>query len=734
VTPARPVAQPGAQRTLPARPRPILPAVEPGAPAVLRHGALTLVADASGDVRPDARGLGLYHGDTRLLATLAVLLDGRRPALLGGSGATDRDLVQLTNRDPLDLPASRPAGSALPMTSLGITRHRRLGPGGLRERLRVANFTTARQTVALTLLLDSDAADIFELRGYQRPRRGMPDPIEVGPDAVRFGYLGLDGRRLRTTVAFDVAPGRIESAAAGEDASVAVVWDLVIGPGEAVEVGWRVKAAWTPRHPPGARLEARRPRQARRRPAVALQTDDALLNRVLARGLADISLLETAGPGPGEGFLAAGVPWYATLFGRDSILAALFLLPFRADLAAATLRALAGLQAMARGDDDEAEPGKIIHEFRTGEMAATGEVPFARFYGTADATPLWLLLLADHHAWTGDDGLLDDLWPNALRAVGWLEQQLAGDGLIWYRARTPHGPRNQGWKDSEDSVRDRRGTVAQPPVALIEVQAYAVGACRAVSRLADRRGDVALGIRLRRLAGDLAQRVEERFWRPELDRYAMALGGAGRAADALASNVGHALWQGALPQAGAAAAARDLAGSRLSSGWGLRTYAAGQPGYNPIGYHLGTVWPHDTAIAVAGLRRYGFDRASAVLADGLLDAARAFPLHRLPEAFCGFPREEMPDPVPYPVACAPQAWAAAAPFMVLRAMLGLEADAPARALRMVRPTLPRGVGAMSLRGLRVGDASVDVRIAARRGAPRVEVTRRRGDLTVRVTR
>jgi glycogen debranching enzyme len=722
-----------AARTLPPRRRPVERAADLRSTAVLRHGALALVADPLGDIRPDPRGLGLYLGDTRVLSSIVLLVDGRQPLLLQPDpGGSDRGSIQLANPELVSSAARSNGTGSLPAQSVGIRRDRALDASGLHESVHIANFTTGHVTLDVGLLLDFDAADIFEIRGYARSERGWLEEIEID-DGVRFAYQGRDGRRLTTTVSFDAPPERIVAAPDDSDGSVASVWHLSLEGGGFVSLAWTVAAEWTPPRPRGLVLRPERP--ARGRGAIAdahFEADDGLLNSVVARSLADVDQLETAGPGPGESFLAAGVPWFATLFGRDALISALFLLPVRPSVAADTLRTLGRLQATGRHDAQDAEPGKILHELRTGEMAATGEVPFARYYGTADATPLWLLLLAAHHAWTGDDRLVAQLWPKALRAVAWLEAKLAYGGLVSYQTRAPNGLRNQGWKDSADSVRDRTGAIAEPPIALIEVQAYAIGAFRAMAGLADRRGDDALATRLRGRGEALRERLETEFWCPDLDRYAMAIYGAGQRADALASNVAHALWQGVVGEDRAARVARDLAGPGMDSGWGLRTYAAGQPGYNPMSYHVGSVWPHDVAIAIAGLRRYGFDAEAAKLANGLLDAARAFPMFRLPEVFCGFGRDEADQPVAYPVSCAPQAWAAAAPFFVLEALLGLEADAPGRILRVVRPILPRPVRRLTVTGLRVGDAEVDLQFGSGRSAVDVEVLRRRGDLAVHV--
>jgi len=769
------------RQTLPARARPIIKATDLGSTAVLRHGALTLVADPFGDLHVDGRGLGLYHGDTRILSGLAFLLDGLRPTLLEpDAGGSDRGVVQLTNPELRNDPAVVPGSASLATQSLGIRRERVLDANGFRERVFITNHTMFRQDVTSALLLDADGADIFEVRGYSRAARGRLQPVEVDDAEVVFAYAGLDGLELRTTVVFDHAPDDIGSPPADREGSVSAGWRHRIEPDGVAQLGWSVRAAWhrvdtgvqvtggiatptvssgsPPTEGPSAargptatdgppaddspaprqerapatveRLEARRSPDADRPEPTRFESDDELVNLMLARGLADVQLLETGGPTPGESFIAAGVPWFATLFGRDAITTALFMLPVVPGLARSTLEVLARRQAKVRDDWRDAEPGKILHELRTGEMARTGELPFSPYYGSVDATPLWLLLLAETHAWTGDDRLVDDLWPHALAALGWLEGPAMRDGFVQYERRSERGLANQGWKDSRDSVRDRTGAIAEAPIALLEVQCYTIAAFRAMSAQAVRRGEQDLASHLATAATELSARLEAAFWVPDLDRYAMALDGSGRPSDALASNVGHGLWTGALDRHRVAAVARDLAGPRMSSGWGLRTFASGQPGFNPLGYHLGTVWPHDTAIAVSGLRRYGHDAEAVELASGLLDAARTFPLFRFPELFCGFDRTDTGVPVAYPVACAPQAWAAASPFLLFRALLGISANAPAHELQIVRPMLPRPLRSLTVTGLRVGDATVDLLFHRWRGSTSAEVLRRTGDITV----
>lgn len=731
-----PAARP---RTLPAIPRRIVKASDLGSTAVLRLGALTLVADPFGDLHPDTRGLGLYLGDTRVLSTLAILVDGRRPTLLEPDlGGRDRGVIQMTNPELRNDPTLSAISASLATQSLGIRRERTLAADGFRERVFVANYTLARQELTFAVLLDVDGADIFEVRGYPREERGALLPIEIEPWGPAFCYVARDGLALRTSIRFDPHPGDIGSPANPGDGAVKASWRVVIEPGDTVTLAWHVASAWDepasrdPSTPP-ERLEASRTPAGGEPPVAArFESDDEVVNLMLNRGLADLRLLETSGPGPGESFVAAGVPWFATLFGRDAILTSMFALPLLPDLARSTLEVLARRQATERDDWRDAEPGKILHELRTGEMARVGELPFTPYYGTVDATPLWLLLLAETFAWTADDALVDRLWPNVLAALGWLQGPAIRDGFVRYECRSTQGLRNQGWKDSHDSIRDSLGRIAEPPIALIEAQCYTIAAFRAIAVLAVRRDEVQLAEQLRVSADELADRVETDFWLPDLKRYAMAIDGAGRPADALASNVGHGLWVGALDPARAAHVAHDLAGPHMSSGWGLRTFGQGQPGYNPLGYHIGSVWPHDTAIAVAGLKRYGFTAEAVGLASGLLGAGRHFPMFRFPELFCGFAKGDTGVPVAYPVACAPHAWAAAAPFMLFRSLLGLEADAARRELRIIQPTLPQPMRKLVISGLRVGDAEVDLLFQSWRGTTSAEILRRTGDLTVEV--
>jgi glycogen debranching enzyme len=460
------------------------------------------------------------------------------------------------------------------------------------------------------------------------------------------------------------------------------------------------------------------------------ETSHLVTQRALDRGLDDLDQLLNHGPA-GDPFVAAGVPWYSCLFGRDSLITSLQLLPLNAAVARDTLVLLARLQATSTDEWRDAQPGKILHELRTGEMARANEIPFTPYYGTIDATPLWLMLLDEYQRWTADDELVDQLWPHALAAVAWLDDcgDLDGDGLIEYHRASERGLTNQGWKDSWDAISMRDGTLATPPIALVEVQAYAYAGRQGIARLAELRGDTDLAARQRQRAERLRGQFEEEFWMADAGIYALALDGAKRQVDAIASNAGHALWAGICTPERAADVARALTSEDMWSGWGIRTLSTTTGGYNPIGYHSGSVWPHDNAIIAAGLMRYGLADAAALVVGGLLRASEGFAEARLPELFSGFSRAEATRPVPYPVACSPQAWAAGSIFQLVGAMLGLQPDAGAGRLA-VRPALPEWLDDVAIRRLRVGAAAIDLTVSRRAGGYDVDVQKVAGELDV----
>lgn len=734
---------------------------------VLKHDTLFLISDSFGDVHPGNRGLGLYAADTRVLSRYELRINGIRPVVLRtGSGASYGNTIQLTNPDFLRDPADKVDPEVvLRRQSLGVVRERLLSDA-FSERIQVENFTTHEERCCLTLRLDADFADIFEVRGVVRERRGTREADIVTNDGVVFTYLGLDERRRGTRLRFSEPVRQVPATmtseqvdacvrlgdpwpdqpaeAGGQDGEVLVMLDWLLGPGASRSVdvtvttdlgpvrGRRGGARRALEAPRVAGEEAEAAHRAWHSGSTAISTPHVFADRAFKRALADLRLLVNSGPGPGERYIAAGVPWFSCLFGRDSIIAALQLLPIRPQVAQETLTVLARLQAIEADDWRDAQPGKILHELRTGELAAAGEIPQTPYYGSVDATPLWLILLGAYQRWTNDAQLVDRLWPNAMAALSWIDESgdADGDGLVEYVRRSPQGLINQGWKDSADANRFRDGTLARAPLALIEVQAYVHRARLEVARLARLRGDDALAAAQEAEADALAARIEERFWMEDAGTYGMALDADKRLVDGVASNAGHMLWTGTASAEHARRVAGSLLGPGLWSGWGIRTLSSEMAGYNPIGYHLGSVWPHDNALASAGLTRYGLREEGALVAAAMLEATMYFRDSRLPELFCGFDRARSPYPVPYPVAASPQAWAAGSLFQLLGSMLGLDPDASAGELVLRAPSLPDWLPEVRLENLRVGDAVVDLYVHRSDGSAGVEVLRRTGELSV----
>jgi len=759
----------------------IVPATDLGGVGVLKHGNLYLLTDPFGDVHPDSRGLGLYDLDTRVLSCAVLRINGVRPTLLRTqSAASHVSTIQLTNPELRRDPATKQgAQEALAMRSISVTRRRWIA-GGLAERVEVTNYSAFAQTIHLDLELDADAADIFEVRGRIRERRGTYRPIEATQETIVFAYEGLDGLVRRTLVAFSQAQvsASTDDGLGGGEGSARLHWTLEVEPGARAGVRWEVSTDLAPvpgRAKPAEETPARLARSVTggdgsneakdgagskitagpgaatiAEPAEAeaeygvwhdraarIRSDGELLDLAIRRSIADLRLLRNDGPMRGEHYVAAGVPWFATLFGRDSIITSLEVLPFMPDVARETLRVLADWQATEDDPERDMEPGKILHELRVGELARTGELPHRPYYGSIDATPLWLVLLDETYRWTGDLDMVRSLWPNALAALGWIDRygDRDGDGFVEYERRTPQGLLNQGWKDSGDGIRHRDGSVAVAPIALVEVQGYVHDAKRRMASLAGRLDQPELAQRLETEADELARRFDAAFWMPDVNYYAIALDRDKRQVGTIGSNPGHCLWSGIVPPERADAVVDRLLDPSMDSGWGIRTYASGQPGYNPVGYHTGTVWPHDNALIAAGMKRVHRHDAADRVASRIFEAAQHSPDFRLPELFCGFDRGLADVPVPYPVACSPQAWSAGTSLSLLQTMLGMHADAARDLLELDRPHLPAWLGKVTVHELRVGERTVDLLFHRWRGSTTsAEVLRRDGplELVIRV--
>ncbi len=683
---------------------------------VTKAGDLFLLTNLEGNVPPgNPNGFGLYHRDTRMLSGFELIIQGLQPTILLSTSHAHFLSEQVLTNPNLTTADGRQAQEQ----TIEIRRYRRLVEGGARERLSFENFNAFPLTLLVSFHLEADFADIFEVRGLvRREKAGQQLAVLHEGGRLTFRYDGQDGVRLETAVGFQPPPDRLNGS------TVTYALELPARGSKAVSIRVDVRTG-------EASLGLSRT-HARVRPpppeTTPVHTSDALLDEILRQGQLDLEALIS-----GDGsFPAAGVPWYATLFGRDSLITALLVLWRAPSLARETLRLLARHQGQRDDPWRDEEPGKILHELRRGELARLGLVPFAPYYGTVDATPLWVMLLAEYHQTTGDLELVKELRPHLDAAIAWCERSgdLDGDGLVEYARRSASGLVHQGWKDSWNGIVHADGAPTAPPIALVEVQGYVYAAFQGAAGLYRALGDAMQAVRLEREAAQLQQRFEERFWWPEERFYYLALDGEKRPVAQVSSNPGHALFAGIVAPARAPLVAERLLSEDLFSGWGLRTLSTRAKVYNPTGYHLGTVWPHDNALAVLGLKRYGEEERALTLIEGVLEAARHFPAFRLPELFCGFARSAFGTPVRYPVACSPQAWAAATPSAFIQAMLGLRLNGAAREVCIVRPQLPQWLQWARVEGLTVGDAQVDLRYERIGDHTAVDVMAMRGDARV----
>jgi glycogen debranching enzyme len=648
---------------------------------------------------------GFYHGDVRVLSQAVLRVDGEEPEPIAagpaGPGVVETvALLRGVDEDDVADP------------TVQLRRRRRVGPGRVDEELEVAAATRGPVTCTVDLHLACDLAAMEEVKlgvaGTPRSAR-QPGAGEEPAGVLRW----TDDEGTVVTLRADRAGADANArprVALDDDAAPRLLWDVVVPPGGAVTLTWGVLVESTAGvvGPP-----------ARRDPEWSVPTvhcADRRLPALLDRALEDLATLRmTADFAPDDTFLAAGAPWFFTLFGRDSLWAARMLLPLGTDLAAGTLRVLAARQGTVTDDDSAEQPGKILHEVRAKPLSLgeEGRVLPPVYYGTVDATPLWVCLLHDAWRWGMAADQVEPLLPALERALAWMSDHgdADGDGFLEYVDAAGRGLANQGWKDSGDSIQWRDGTLATGPIALCEVQAYAHEAAVGGAALLEAFGRPGAE-RWRQWAADLAARFRERFWVSDgTGRYpAIALDADKRPVDTLTSNIGHLLGTGLLDAAEERLVAERLAGPELSSGYGVRTMATTSGGYWPLRYHGGSVWAHDTAIVVAGLARSGHGDVAATLVEGLLAAGEATGF-RLPELYSGAARGSVPTLVPYPAACRPQAWSAAAAVAVLSATLGLDPDAPGGRLR-VAPVVPSPVGGIRARGLRLAGRPLDVEVGA----------------------
>jgi glycogen debranching enzyme len=692
----------------------------------LKNHDTFVVLDSHGDAQAvEPASEGLFHEDTRFLSHYVMLINGERPLLLSSTVTRNNEMlaVDLTNPDFFE-------GERLVLErdTLHLLRRKVLSAGGCFEEMVVRSYADRDVSFELSYGFGADFADIFEVRGKHRERRGQMLPDDFDGSTVVLGYRGLDGVTRQTQLSFDPAP----SAIARRQAHFA----MRLPPGGSTTLYLSVRCKVDGRLASGeldfasARTSAQACVRRQSNQAVQVHTSNAAFNSWLDRSSADLDMLVTekeTGPYP-----YAGIPWFSTPFGRDGIIAALESLWVAPRIAKGVLAFLAATQATEFSEEMDAEPGKILHETRRGEMAILGEVPFARYYGSIDSTPLFIMLAEAYHERTGDLAFIRSIWPNIEAALSWMNDygDRDGDGFLEYDRQTEKGLRNQGWKDSNDSIFHADGRLADLPIALVEVQAYAYAAWRGAARLAGALGHDDRHDGLMQRAYALQETFERTFWCEEIDTYALALDGAKRPCRVRSSNAGHALFTGIASPARAARVAATLMDITSFSDWGIRTVATTEARYNPMSYHNGSVWPHDNGLIAMGFVRYGLRDPMLKLLTGLYEAARSLELYRLPELFCGFPRRDDVGPTSYPVACIPQAWSSASAFALLGSALGISFHPAARQIRFTRPVLPAYIDTVRLEHVRMGDVSVDLIFRRHNQDASLHMLRKEGEVEI----
>lgn len=691
---------------------------------VLLHNDTFAVFDRYGDIQPVGLGQqGLFHQGTRYLSKLEIDVSGHKPLLLSSMTSEDNVMVtvDLTNPD-MELMSGE-----LKRGTLHIRRSKFLADSTCFDRIGVQNFGCQRVEVDLSFAFAADFKDIFEVRGKKREHRGEDLPLQTDENCLVLAYVGLDQVTRKAVIRCCAESVKIRN----ERITVPVRLD----PGEETVFTLDVICEDNDKKTNPVRFrEALHTVQTKRDDSPLAQVDvytsNEQFNDWLNRSRSDLEMMlghTEFGPYP-----YAGVPWFSTVFGRDGIITALELLWLAPDVAKGVLSYLAATQATSVDPEREAEPGKILHEARNGEMANLGEVPFGRYYGSVDSTPLFVLLAAAYYERTVDSEFLRSIWPNILAALDWIDRygDADGDGFVEYAQKNKAGLLQQGWKDSQDSVFHSDGKLATAPIALCEVQGYVYAAKAEMAKTAERLGHAELAKQLRSQAQSLSSRFSAAFWSDELGMFAMALDGNKRQCEVRSSNAGQCLFSGIASKSQAAKTAKALMSPDMFSGWGVRTIGTGEKRYNPMSYHDGSVWPHDNAMIAFGDRKCRDKKLALGILSGLLDLSLFVDLHRLPELICGFARRQGKGPTLYPVACAPQAWAAGAVFMALQSCLGLSIHAGESQLCLCQTALPEALLRVEIRNLRVGESTVDLAFERHSETVGVNVLRRSGELDI----
>ena len=668
----------------------------------LIDGKTFLSTTFSGDIMPPgAPDVGFFHDDTRFLSRLELRVGGYRTVVLSSSTEqTFSSQIELTTgkstlRDSYEIPEN----------TVHIRREQLLSSEILYDHLTFENFNFTELELLIELAYEADFLDVFQVRGAARQHFGHYYKPILHRDSLVFHYCGRDNLARQTAIHLSPDPESIDGTTAR--------WKLKLPPFKRFQVQTTItplteaKRSRAGRIDFGSSLRARREAFAHwQSQSTRFESNHRIFDQMVNTSLSDMHALQI--PDCREHIIAAGIPWFATMFGRDSIIAAYQSLLLNPQLACETLRVLARYQGKEKDDWSDEDPGKILHEFREGEMTRAREMPFSPYYGSVDATPLWLVLLSETFNWTADEKLVQDMLPHAHRALDWIDNygDLDGDGFVEFLRRSPRGLANQGWKDSWDANLHRDGKVAEPPIALSEVQGYVYEAKYRMASLMRSFGEIRTAETMKKDAAELAKRFERAFWMPQRGFYAMALDREKRQLQVISSNVGHLLFTRMLPQDRARAIVQRFMQPDMFSGWGWRTISQDERIFNPLSYHRGSVWPHDNSLVAHGMALYEFRDAALSAFTGLAQAALNFRDYRLPELFCGIQRRETDEPVQYPVSCSPQAWASGAIFLLLTSVLGIRPSAPRRELNIVNPRLPDWLDSLNIRNLRIGGSRV----------------------------
>jgi len=699
-------------------------------PHTLKHGDTFAICDHNGDVLSGAGSPdGIFHRDTRYLSHLHLAINGRRPMLLSSTLRDDNATLtcDLTNPDLFD----KDAKLVLDHDLVHIRRTRFLWEHRCHERLTVKNYDEQAQRIRIEIGFAADFADLFEARGTVRAKRGQSLPVSIMGEDVVLSYVGLDGRKRMTLLSFDPPPEHLSADR--------VVYELQLAPHQTQSLFIEIACDPAETGRSGYRSfffalrDARRALRASSSRAAFIGSSNTIFNEMARRSISDLYMLVTEKPeGP---YPYAGIPWFSTVFGRDALITALQTLWLDPIIARGVIGHLAANQAIQVDPVADAEPGKILHEVRYGEMAELREVPFRRYYGSIDATPLFVMLVGQYLRRTGDLATIRRLLPNIEAALTWIDEygDRDGDGFVEYGRLTEDGLINQAWKDSYDSVFHADGILAQGPIAIAEVQAYVYGAWQAAAEIFRRIDQPERAGNFLGKAEALRRAFDIQFFDEEIGTYVLALDGDKHPCRVRSSNAGHALYTGIAYPERAHRVAGTLMNRSSFCGWGIRTIPSTEARYNPMSYHNGSIWPHDNAMIASGLARYGYRTDAARIFDGLFAASTYIDLRRLPELFCGLGRQRAQGPTFYPVACSPQAWAATSALSLLQSCLGLDFDPSAQEINFQEPQLPSFLDEITLEHLSVGDAQADLSIRRTGRHVVVDVIDRRGEIRITTT-